>query len=444
MTLKFRGQQASVKNLLQASEALYSVLFECSEPNLLDAKLAEYAFFPLSNVFNEAQRLSSRCLEVAVRSLHILVLKGWQQNLRPDMGKQLLILMTLLAGRSQAQSQDQPPSEELVCACFECMTTLVGVLGRLNQNVFDETGAKTIVDQSVYMLLEAITDNPSEVAQFSAIFTLNALLAEIRSRVVLASLLPRTVSALTKVVVPTTQMRRRGRILTASLDLLNLILKKVLADSVALGNHSAQSSQNAAIVEKKSEEALVLDEKWLKATASQIKLAFTNVVKHRSHERQEVRDALSNLCLMVCEDCPKTLTDSLPLMLNTAVMLADPLQESPNRNFHTLKHLVLSNSDFQYLIRDSLNSWINALPRAMQGSDDRPKCLLLRQISTAMQIVTEFIDSHGLSDDGFAMNLIESISAEVEASNKKPLQAITDGLSTTQLARIDEASSTLR
>ena len=296
ITLSFRGQQASIKTVLQALEAFHLVIVDLGQLDALDEKLAEYAFFPLSNVFNESQRLSSRCLELAVQCLHVLVARGWRQKLQPEMGKQLLILMSLLAGGSPKRPKENLPSEDLVCACFECMDALFRVMGQADHHIFDETGAKTIVDQNGYLLLEAITESPVEGVQLSAIKALHTLWSQISSRVLLASLLPRTISALTKALRSTTQVRRTHRVLVSALDIFGETLKAVLADEVALRKPTAPDVPTL----REAEESAVLDQNWLKATASQVKLALANAVKLRNHDRLEVRHALFKILLLIC------------------------------------------------------------------------------------------------------------------------------------------------
>ncbi len=429
VALRFRGQQASIKSLLQALDTLHTVLVELGQLDALDEKLAEYAFFPLSNVFNESQRLSSRCLEVAVQSLHILVSGGWRQKLQPDMGKQLLILLSLLAGGSPARPKDILPSEELICACFECMDTLFDCLGQAEQHIFNETGASTIVDQSVYLLLEAIVENASENVHLSAATALQTLLSQINSRIVLASLLPRTVSALTKASKATTQRRRSHKVQVAILGLLGHILQAVLADEVALDRRDLRSAESEISMHslESAEESTTLDEKWLKATASQVKLALANVVKLRNHNRLEVQHALFKMCLMICERCSKSLSDSLQLILETMVMLANHDEASPSdRERQAVKHLVLANTGFADLMKNSLDAWINALPRLMQGNDDRPKRQVLRQISAAVQIFLESGDASDLLDDSLATSLVESVSTAADSQRASSIHKISD------------------
>ena len=117
-------------------------------------------------------------------------------KLAPEMGKQLLILLTLLAGGSPAKGQTEAPGDDLKIAAFDCMTALTKCMGQLqcSKPIFDEVGARTIVDQCIYVLLEAITDSPSDLVQLAAARALSSLLEQVSDRVILASLLPRTVS----------------------------------------------------------------------------------------------------------------------------------------------------------------------------------------------------------------------------------------------------------
>ena len=423
VALRFRGQQASVKSVLQALEGLHVVIVDLGQLDVLDEKLAEYAFFPLSNIFNESQRLSSPCLEVAVQCLQILLSRGWRQKLQPEMGKQLLILLSLLAGGSPTRPKETSPSEELICACFKCMDALFNALGQVDKHVLDETGAKTIVDQNTYLLLEGITESPSESVQLSAINALRTLLSQISSRVLLASLLPRTVSALTKALRSTTQMRRTHRVLVAVLDVLGRILKAVLADGVALPHIAASH----ALASEEADVSTILDEQWLKATASQVKLALANAVRLRNHDRSEVQHALFEMCLLVCEECSKTLLDSLQLTVETMVMVATGHDDPQSvRELRMLKHLVHSRYEFTDLLRNSLSSWINALPRLMQGNDDNPGRQVIRQISTALQIVLETVQTSDLFDESLATSLVESVSTAMDVSYGKTHQTISE------------------
>jgi len=418
-----------VKTVLGALENLLPVLEDLGRDDALDEKLAEYAFFPLSNVFNESQRLSSRCLEVAVRCLQILVTRGWRVKLAPEMGKQLLILLTLLAGGSPAKGQTEAPGDDLKVAAFDCMTALTKCMGQLQRSkpIFDEVGARTIVDQSIYMLLEAITDNPSDLVQLAAARTLSSLLEQISDRVILASLLPRTVSALTKALQPSTQARRTYKVLQIDLEVLTNILYTVLNDGVTVNEAAALTGYGKSLQITREDEAEAppaLDKSWLQATSSQVKLALASVARLRNHDRKEVRQALVRLATMVIEQCSRSLSDSVPLMVETIVVLAN--DRDSTTAFSTLKRLATTEPLLAESLKSSLHKWTASLPRVMQGNDDRPKERVLQQISTTFEVLSEINQTSDVLDNSLATSLVESVAAAVQSAARRPTQAVSE------------------
>jgi TELO2-interacting protein 1 len=418
-----------VKTVLSALENLLAVLEDLGRNDVLDEKLAEYAFFPLSHVFNESQRLSSRCLEVAVRCLQILITRGWRVKLSPEMGKQLLILLTLLAGGSPAKGQTEAPGDELKVAAFDCMAALIKCMGQLQRSkpIFDEVGARTIVDQSVYALLEAITDSPSDLVQLAAAHALSSLLKQVSDRVILASLLPRTVSALTKALQPSTQARRTFKVLQVHLEVLANILYTVLNDGVAVSEAATLTDYGKSLQTARKDEAEappVLDKSWLQATSSQVKLALVSVARLRNHDRKEVRQALVRLAAMVIEHCSQSLSDSVPMMVETIVVLAN--DRDSTTAFSTLKRLATTEPLLAESLKSSLHKWTASLPRVMQGNDDRPKERVLQQISTTFEVLSEINQTSDVLDNSLATSLVESVAAAVQSVARRPTQAISE------------------
>ncbi|KAL4896859.1 armadillo-type protein [Aspergillus ambiguus] len=421
--LRFRGSQASSNEVLQALNPVYSVLSELAGKNALDEKLAEYAFFPLSHIFNETQRISSACLEIAVNCLHILILDGWGDNLSPQMGKQLIILLTLIVGGTPGTlKNDQTANfrpEELSIAGFRCLTATFDVLGGpvARETIYNEIGTATVVDQTVYVLLEGVCDERSEDLCIAAAVALQALYHRITDRVILASIMPRTVSALTKVLKPTTQKRRSYRMLCICLQILTDLLKEVLNDK------SLETTFQPARPEAGSDR-IALDESWLNATASQIKIALANVVQIRRHERPEVQEALLSLCLMVIEDCQKSLKDALPIIVDSVVVLADlEDDEMPNNAYSALIHTATTYPVVLDSLKNSLHIWITAFPRTMQGNDETSKQWALKQISTAYQVLSRMHSSSDILTNCLASGLCDSVTASVNhaANSLQPL-----------------------
>jgi hypothetical protein len=391
----------------------------------LNEKLAEYAFFPLTHIFNESERLSSQCLEVAVLSLQILAAQGWREKLSPAMGKQLLILLTLLAGGSPSKTKPEPPSDDLKVAAFICIGTVVSLLGAApkSQSVFHDVGTRNIVDQLVYLLLGAISDDVSDQVQLAASHALLKVDEQIKDRLVLASLLPRTVSCLTKVLRPSTQQRRTHKVLEANLDLLCVVIQRVLNDQVALGNPGSQDASKDLENDKISGPQ-VLDHSWLKATSAQVKIALTNVAQLRRHERVEVRKALARLCLMILEECLQSLAESASMILETLLCLST--EAGTEDMFSDLKYLLTSKPLLVEDLNDSLQRWMSSLPRLMRAADDRPRLSAMAQISGGFQLLSSLGHTSKMIQQSLPMTLIDSIVGAIQPNDQEMITAISE------------------
>ncbi|OAP61836.1 hypothetical protein AYL99_04039 [Fonsecaea erecta] len=415
VALKLKANQTSAKAVLLALEQVHSVLTSLADEDLLDEKLAEYAFFPLTHIFNQSARISSRGLELAVGCVQILVSKGWREKLLPEMAKQLLILMGLLVSRGPNQ-QNQPPTDELKVASYECMAVLIRQSASLASPVLEDVGSKSIVDQLVYQLLEAVADASSEDVQISATHALLELQRAVKSRTLLASLLPRTVSTLVKVLRPSTQARRTRKVLVAYLDLLTEALRNVLADTVA-PDKSGTKVQTMSSKSRGADDEVILDKSWFDATASQIDLALIQVVKLRTHNSPDVAEALLNLCLTVIDDCSQTLAQSVPLMVETLAVLCQSSHGSKANS--ALKYLMTSRPEITEIVEAKFYDWSQALPRVMQGNDDRPKQQLLKQVTTSFIALTDSSNASNEEVSKFASILIDTVAAAIESGSKK-------------------------
>lgn len=415
---------------------MYAVLEPLGSGNALDVKLAEYVFFPLSQVFNQAQALSQRCLEVAVKCITVLVAKGWRAQLAPEMGKQLLILMTILIGGTPAQNRGQatlkPESEELSVASFVCMDSIFQMLQGpvAEKTIFNEIGSATIIDQTVYLLLEGISEGASASVQIAALSALRSLFSRVTDRVILASIMPRVVSALTKIVKPTTKSRRSFKVLEGSLRLLESILRAVLNDKAVYGEQQKQTKDETS-------DKLVLDEAWLKATTGQIKLALANVVQIRQHERQAVHDALLNLCVMIVEECSKSLKESLSLIVETMIVLSDVDDDNAtNDAYNSLLHLSTVQSQTVDVLKDLLHIWTTSFQRIMQSNDEAAKQRAIKQITIAFQILSQVQSSSALLESNVALGLCDSVAAVVQSSKSVPMPVTSSSARGLELAVI--------
>ena len=416
VALQFRAKQAAVKSVLQCLEKVEATLAPLADASALDAKLAEYVFFPLSHVFNAAPRLSSRCLELAVRCLCILVATGWRHSLAPEMGHQLLLLMVLLAGGSPSQSNREPPTDDLKVVCYRTMAAIVKCITKPRANVaaFGNMKSATIVDQIVYLLLESISDADDEIVQLEASIALRSILEAIHDRALLASLLPRTVSTIVKATKPNGAIRRKPRVLESNLRLLTETLRAVVSDEVAFpGAQDATTSKPSKETHDKSE-AEVLDESWLKATSSQLQIAFTQLSKLRYHERIEVKEALLHLALMIVKECRTSLPNSSRTMLEIIIILAGSEDGVGLAATGEMKLLLTTEPAIVNEVKSLLYDWSLSLSRIMQNSEDQQKERMVLQLRTAYRLLSIATPSSDMLAISAIDTLIEGVSAAVQ------------------------------
>ena len=437
-----------MKSVSKSLENFHTVLKDQTVTESLNEKLAEYAFFPLTHIFNESQKLSSRCLELAVLSLQILVVDGWREKLSPEMGKQLLLLLTLLASGSPGKTNAEVPTEDLKIAAFNCIETVVTWLGASQQSksLFDDVGTKNIVDQIAFLLLEAISEDESDKVQLAASKALLQVNKQISNRVVLASLLPRTVSTLTKVLRPSTQQRRTYKVLASNLDLLRITLQRVLNDRVALAEPKNIGPIATTATDKDLDDSPgVLDQSWLKATSAQVKIALTHVTQLRKHDRVEVRESLAHLCTMVLEECSQSLAECASVMLETLVSLVN--EEDMQDVSSGLKYLLTTTPSLIEDLKSSLQKWMASLSRLMQASDDRPRQRALTQISQAVQLLSSLGQTSGIIQQTLPTILIDSVMSAMQPNPQKMIAAVSEPASSiSQLltTRIDDTQDPLQ
>ncbi|KAI5295794.1 hypothetical protein KEM52_000200 [Ascosphaera acerosa] len=389
VALKFKARLASNGQLLQAVQDARATLQDVARSDVLDPKLAEYCFFPLSTIFNEARRAPAQCLEEALRCLEVLITKGWAESLQAALAQQLLILLCALATGSLGQDAAVlPRSEELTTAAQDCIGAIFASLSDATVNVvFDGISSTSTVDQTVYVLLESMMESRSDAVQLSAVDALATLNSRIASRVVLASLLPRTVSSLTRVLTPTTGQRRSYFVLKAALRALRSVLEATMND---------QASKRIEQQVQLDAPDLVLDESWRKATAGQIKMALANVIRVRTHDRWDVRQELALLCQTLCANCELTLADSIPMLVETLAVIASIDQGvAGSKTGEILQQLLRTSATVQSCLQTSLHSWAVALPRAASSDAFKPKERALQRLSFGFQALT----SAGLSSD---------------------------------------------
>ncbi|KAH9866568.1 hypothetical protein J1614_008258 [Plenodomus biglobosus] len=408
------GQNPSAKkHLVQGLTGLLDALQKI-KPCAVDAKLAEYAFVPISQVLRISRQIPVRGLELCLECISLLLQTGWGGGLEPALSGQLLILFTFLAKPSSAENGIAATSEELQALAFLCMAELLTENGRTphGRQAITSTANIPALGEAVLIMVDSLTNSPSHSVKLQAMNALKAITDAIVDDDALASFLPRIVSSLTTLLTPRSNIRPNFRIVERSLDVLSSILSRLLSDQNTKDlPEKAPSTPSGTVARSVS---------WLQATSSQIKIALASVFKLREHDKSEVREALLRLCLCVIQDCRTSLADCTSMAVETMVSLVGR-EDYEDKIEQRLKTLLAEDVTLSGILRESLHGWIVSLPRLMQSKDDHRRRRMIQQVSVTLRLFDE--DPTNL-DDRLAENLRDGVSSVL--SDSKGLEELSD------------------
>ncbi|KAL1839085.1 hypothetical protein VTJ49DRAFT_1886 [Mycothermus thermophilus] len=344
------------------------------DATILDEKLADYVFFPLSHMLKVRDRYPIRVTEAVVRLLRELIQYGWKAKASPQLVRELLIFISVLLGGIPSQPKKDIP-EELTIEGFRALAALVSVAqpSYLVQPRDSPSDGKTSpLPYAIEVTLDGITEETVAAVQLEALNALRAILTTVKDNAVLAQFLPGTVSALTKVLAPP-----RANSAPAAPELLT--------------------------------------PSWLKATSAQVKIALSAVLKLRGHDSDDVQEALHKFCIGLLDECHASLTNCRLILVETAMMLEEqdavrsPLQTS-------LQDLAGVYPELGDSIKSALYNWITGLPRVMQSADERVKELAVRSILRGSNLAAALRMDSSTLEDALGDSLRDSIVTLIKSS----------------------------
>lgn len=386
--LKCRSDLAFSKELVESLRQLLAELnnIVASKPkSVFDAKLAEYVFFPLSHVFRERPKLPTSAVELAVRCLDILLQTGWSKGLSPDLGLQLMIMLTFLAAVPSDSTRKLDTAEELRTSSMTCMSRLFRSLSRSQEcktNILRVINIPAL-GHAITVILEGSKSSSLGNLGLASLTTLQSLLRCVQEREVIASFFPGMISALTRVLSPSTNSRQPWRVLQLDLRIVEMLFDIVLADRHKIVPSEDKQEQTKGL--NKAISIPRLDQEWLTKTASQVKLALSNIVKTQNHDRSEVRKALQQLCLHVLDSCSKSLSTAGSMMLETVLVLTQKDNSEDTRR--RLRDMATERPSFTELLRSCLYNSLVAFPRVLLFNDDELKVRSTGQITISLDVL---------------------------------------------------------
>ncbi len=395
---------AARKELSPALTALLTIIQSITaRPGLLDAKLAEYAFVPISQVLRLSRQVPVRSLELCLECISLLLDQAWGGSLEPALSAQLLILFTFLAKPSSADNGIAATSEELQSLAFTCMGHLLATASRTSQGkeAIIATQNIPILAEAVLIMLDSLVDSKSTNVRLQAVTALSLLIDAIPDDDALASFLPRMVSSLTKVLTPSSSNRPSFRVVEKAIHVLSASFSRLLSDQNTRDLPTTASPESSA-----NQNTVSRSQSWLQATAAQIKIALANVLKLRDHDKPEVREALLKLCFCIITECRTSLSLCTSMIIEAIISMVGR-DDASNTVENKFKAMLSADQNLADLLRESLHGWIISLPRIMQSKDDHGRRRTFHQVSTTLR----FLDQ-GLStvDERLANSLRDGIS----------------------------------
>ncbi|KAI0802658.1 armadillo-type protein [Xylaria sp. FL0064] len=444
LAVRTSDKKASAKELIKVTEDLSALLDRqvSQDASVLDEKLADYIFFPLSNILRNQQQYPIRLTEVTIKCFRILVDHGWKSKLPKELAQQLLLLLTfIIAGVPGQVRQDRIP-EETELESFRTLASIVKASGSSPSGAaaLVEANAIPTLGHAITVALDGINDGRTSEIQLEALQALNALVAAIKDQTALATFLPGIVSSLSRMLAPPAALKTRRKVLVQGIDTLRDVLTKVLGDIQVRGIQKKPSDNQAGT----DSEGKVLSSSWLNATVAKVKLALASVLKLRGHSSEDVRAALGKLCITLLDECHQSLSDATLILVETAIIVGDG-NDTESLHETGLPDLARIHPELGDAIKTTVYNWVTSLPRVVQSSEEKIKQQAMQNLLKGQHLITTLQIDSSILDDSLAASLRDSATAlVVESKSNRILSEIPSNgleLSTTNITKEGEAKS---
>jgi hypothetical protein len=385
------------------------------DASVLDEKLADYIFFPLSNILRNQQQYPIRLTEITVKCFRVLVDHGWKSKLPKELAQQLLLLLTfIIAGVPGQERKDRIP-EETELESYKALTSIIQASGSspIGAAALVEADAIPTLGHAISVVLDGVTDGRIPAIQLEALQTLNALVTAVRDQTALATFLPGIVSSLSKLLTPPASLHAQRKVLVQGIDTLKEVLTRVLGDIKVRGILNKPADDKIA----KDTDGKVLSSSWLKATTAKVKLALASVLKLRSHASEDVQAALEKFCITLLDECHQSLSDSASILVETAMILTNDNDQKPLHETG-LADLASIYPELGDAIKTTVYNWVTSLPRIVQSSEEKVKQQAMRNLLKGQYFITTLQLDSSILDDSLVASLRDSATALVVGSNK--------------------------
>ncbi|RYC63234.1 hypothetical protein CHU98_g2953 [Xylaria longipes] len=414
LSVRSSDPKASAKDLLKVTEDLSALLDHqvSQDASVLDEKLADYIFFPLSNILRNQQQYPIRLTEVTIKCFRILVDYGWKSKLPKELAQQLLLLLTFIIAGVPGQERPERIPEETELESFKALTSLLRASGSspIGAAALAEADAIPALGHAITVVLDGINSGRTPIIQLEALQTLDALVIAIKDRTALATFLPGITSSLSGLLTPPAAFKTQRKVLVQGIGTLRDILIKVLGDINVRGILDKPADDR---IDKDSRK--VLTNSWLTATVAKVKLALASVLKLRGHSSGDVQTALKNLCITLLDECHRSLSDASFILVETAMILGND-NDRELMGETGLADLARIYPELGDAIKTTVYNWVISLPRIVQSSEEQIKQQAMRNLLEGQNFIATLQIDSPILDDSLAASLRDSATALVVGS----------------------------
>ncbi|KAI0199666.1 ARM repeat-containing protein [Astrocystis sublimbata] len=414
LAVRSSDPKASAKPLLEVTENLSALLDRqvSQDASVLDDKLADYIFFPLSNILRNQQQYPIRLTEVAIKCFRTLVDYGWKSKLPKELARQLLLLLTFIIGGVPGQERKAHVPEETELESFKALTSLLKASGSspIGATALTEEDAIPALGHAITVILDGVTDGRTPTIQVQALQALHALVVAIKDQAALATFLPGITSALSSLLAPPASFKTRREVLVQGIGNLRDVLTKVLGDMRVRGILDKPAGDT-----DDKDTSRVLTNSWLTATVAKVQLALASILKLRAHSSEDVRTALKELCITLLDECHRSLSGASPILVETAMILRS--DSDPGSAGETgLADLARIYPELGDTIKTTVYNWVTSLPRLVQSSEEQVKQQAMRNLLEGQRFIESLEIDSPILDDSLAASLRDSATALVVGS----------------------------
>lgn len=435
--LALQGPGGDLNAVLNHLESLESVLDSLTGVSgSLDVKLAEYVFFPISQILKASQKVPVRVLEICLQCIAILLEQGWRGHLPAQLAAQIVILCTLLAERQPRGLVFKESTDELQTCAFECLHQVFSSLSR------GSDGAETLtreanfpqLGQTISVILDGLELSGSVGVQIAGTNALNELVSHVFSKEVAAAFLPGIMSRLTKVLTPKTKLRRNYQVLARCLNVVQTLLQSTMSDGLAITTAKQSDDQQLAAID--------IDRKWQAEAAHQLKAAITGIVKLKSHSKEDVRIALEDLCVMILEACQETLANCSRVALETLITLCSA--SSGKSTYAQIEYLMIKVPTIVGTLQSMLYDWLQSITTVLQGSDEEFKSSRLQHTRTIYALLMKVEANTSTVDRMLANTLRDSVIVTLASPASRETTTFAPPLQALELAAPNSSPGNLK